>query len=187
MEEPVNEDYKKKVINAIAARVATELHAERRQVVLRWLEREIRAAATRQEPLDAVRKRYNDLLCQAGKSEQPNIVTVGSEKVLLDEDDAIALGAEFDTVVARTKSGCFIATACYGTYDHPSVQKFRWFRDNRLNCHSWGKHLVDTYNRLSPPVAAFLRNRPVVAAVVRRYLLAPILYIVVSAQKGSRL
>lgn len=84
------------------------------------------------------------------------------------------------------KGGCFIATACYGAYDHPAVQEFRWFRDNRLDQHPWGRRLVDAYYRLSPPIAAFLQERPVVAATVRRCLLAPILRLVVSARKGTR-
>ena len=73
--------------------------------------------------------------------------------------------------------GCFIATACYGAFEHPSVQEFRWFRDTRLNQHTWGRGLVDVYYRCSPPVARFLRSSPVAAAVVRKFLLAPILHV----------
>jgi hypothetical protein len=73
--------------------------------------------------------------------------------------------------------GCFIATACYGAYDHPSVQEFRWFRDARLNQCGWGRRFIDVYYRCSPPIAAFLKKTPAIAAVVRRCLLAPILLV----------
>lgn len=90
------------------------------------------------------------------------------------------------TVSSTPKTGCFIATACYGAYEHPSVQEFRWFRDNELNRHDWGRRLVEDYYRLSPPVAGFLRSRPAAAAVVRRCLLGPLLHIVTSIHKRSR-
>lgn len=83
-------------------------------------------------------------------------------------------------------SGCFIATACYGAYDHPAVQEFRWFRDARLSQWGWGRRFIETYYRLSPPMADFIRERPVLAATVRRCLLAPILRLVVLARKGSK-
>lgn len=76
-----------------------------------------------------------------------------------------------------TGKGCFIATACYGAYDHPSVQEFRWFRDTRLNQYAWGRRFINVYYRCSPSIAAFLERSPAIAAFVRRSLLAPILKI----------
>ena len=46
--------------------------------------------------------------------------------------------------------GCFIATICYGNYDHPAVQEFRWFRDARLNQRRWGRRFIAAYYRVSP-------------------------------------
>jgi len=50
-------------------------------------------------------------------------------------------------------SGCFIATAATGSYDHPKVLILRLFRDNFLQKYTWGRVLTKTYYKLSPPLA----------------------------------
>jgi len=94
--------------------------------------------------------------------------------VIAKEETAPALPAAPPT----RKTGCFIATACYGSYNHSAVQEFRWFRDNRLNGTPWGRCLVDAYYKLSPPLAAFLQRRPVMATAIRFAILAPTLRLV---------
>ncbi len=43
------------------------------------------------------------------------------------------------------KSGCFIATATMGSYDHPEVMKLRNFRDNWILEKKWGENFVTWY------------------------------------------
>ena len=86
---------------------------------------------------------------------------------------------------ADAKKGCFIATACYGDYEHPAVREFRWFRDTRMRQTTWGRLLVRSYYQCSPPIARFLQDKPAVAALVRRYLLAPILRVLRSAHERN--
>lgn len=66
-----------------------------------------------------------------------------------------------------TAGGCFIATAAFGSDEAPEVAALRRFRDNVLACSVFGRAFVRVYYRLSPPLAAWLRHRPVARARVR--------------------
>jgi tetratricopeptide (TPR) repeat protein len=68
--------------------------------------------------------------------------------------------------------GCYVATACYGDYDHPDVQLFRRFRDTRLLPTPAGRCVIALYYALSPWLAAHLPLR--IAAVLRRRVLEPL-------------
>ncbi|MCX5808055.1 MAG: TIGR03768 family metallophosphoesterase [Proteobacteria bacterium] len=50
-------------------------------------------------------------------------------------------------------SGCFIATAAYGSYFHPFVKMLRMFRDSVLLSSSLGRSFVECYYRVSPSIA----------------------------------
>ncbi|MCL2790589.1 MAG: delta-60 repeat domain-containing protein [Desulfobulbus sp.] len=53
----------------------------------------------------------------------------------------------------RTADACFIATASFGTFLHPSVGILRDFRDTFLLGNRCGRWLVDLYYRVSPSLA----------------------------------
>ena len=53
-------------------------------------------------------------------------------------------------------SGCFIATAAAGSYDHPKVLILRLFRDSILEKSTVGRILIRTYYRGSPPIARWI-------------------------------
>lgn len=72
--------------------------------------------------------------------------------------------------------GCFIATAAYGSYFHPYVHILRDFRDKVLLQTQWGKRVVDTYYRISPPAAEWISKREWARAIVRMTLL-PLVFI----------
>lgn len=50
----------------------------------------------------------------------------------------------------NTKSGCYIATAVYGSYNCPEVWTLRRYRDNVLNNSWYGKLFIRTYYAISP-------------------------------------
>lgn len=70
----------------------------------------------------------------------------------------------------KSSSGCFVATAVYGSYDHPAVLVLRAFRDRDLMPFAWGRLLVRTYYRVGPWLAAVVRRSPASGAAARTML-----------------
>jgi hypothetical protein len=68
-------------------------------------------------------------------------------------------------------SGCFIATAAYGSLMEPNVKILRDFRDRFLLHNSMGKGFVRLYNTYSPPMADFIAKHNSLKAMVRISLL----------------
>lgn len=64
-----------------------------------------------------------------------------------------------------------MATAAYGSYQDPHVQVLRTFRDRYLLTNRPGTWLTGLYYRTSPPLAAFIAERPWARAVARLGLL----------------
>jgi len=71
-------------------------------------------------------------------------------------------------------SGCFIATAAYGTPMAEEIQTLREFRDEYLLADPLGQALVNTYYRVSPPAAEFITEHPGLKPVVRAGLVPAI-------------
>ncbi len=68
-------------------------------------------------------------------------------------------------------SGCFIATAAFGSYLHPYVAVLTSFRDKFLNTHAAGRSFVSWYYRMSPPVANAIQTNEAAKAAVRILLI----------------
>ena len=69
-----------------------------------------------------------------------------------------------------SSGGCYIATMCYGDYDHPQVMILRDFRDSVLLHHSWGQTFVRFYYRNSPNWVEHLKNKRLINKVIRKLL-----------------
>jgi hypothetical protein len=72
---------------------------------------------------------------------------------------------------------CFIATAAYGTETATELNILRDFRDQVLLKNTLGSRFVETYYKLSPPVADFIAKNDFLRAVVREVLIDPIVNI----------
>ncbi len=78
---------------------------------------------------------------------------------------------------SNSGSACFIATAAYGTPMAQKIDVLRDFRDAHLLTNSLGMAFVDTYYRMSPPIADVVATHPALRAGVRMAL-APVLWLV---------
>jgi YVTN family beta-propeller protein len=79
-----------------------------------------------------------------------------------------------DTDYATTgndDSGCFIATAAYGSLMEPRVRILRAFRDRFLTKNAAGKGFLNLYYRYSPPIANFIKQHDSIRFMVRWSLL----------------
>jgi uncharacterized repeat protein (TIGR01451 family) len=72
-------------------------------------------------------------------------------------------------------SGCFIATAAYGSYLDPHVRVLRGFRDRHLLSNWAGRQLVGFYYRHSPVVAAVIA-RSASLRLATRWALTPMVF-----------
>jgi hypothetical protein len=66
-----------------------------------------------------------------------------------------------------SSGSCYIATACYGSYDCPQVLTFRNFRDTYLAQTILGKVFIKIYYALSPKIADWLKNKCRINAFIR--------------------
>lgn len=71
-------------------------------------------------------------------------------------------------------SGCFIATAAFGSYAHPYLHVLRDFRDDILMQNEAGRRFVDFYYRNSPPLADWIAQHDT-ARSITRVLLMPLI------------
>jgi hypothetical protein len=80
--------------------------------------------------------------------------------------------------VVQTTSGCFVATAAYGTPTAEQIAVLREFRDGVLLESAAGSQFIDLYYRLSPPIADFISGNSFLRTVVRELLVGPLVWVV---------
>jgi hypothetical protein len=71
------------------------------------------------------------------------------------------------TAMFKFGTGCFIATAAYGTPMAEEIQILREFRDEYLLANPVGEALVELYYTVSPPIAEFITEHPGLKPIVR--------------------
>lgn len=65
---------------------------------------------------------------------------------------------------------CFITTATYGSPFRPKVEVFREFRNQFLKTNLLGRIIIESYYKISPPIALWIRNNPQAKPVIRALL-----------------
>lgn len=60
---------------------------------------------------------------------------------------------------------CFVATAAFGDYDHPTVRILRTFRDQFLRAFGLGRAFISLYYEVGPTLATYIQNDVVRQAV----------------------
>ncbi|MGO9119690.1 MAG: pentapeptide repeat-containing protein [Desulfomonilaceae bacterium] len=71
-------------------------------------------------------------------------------------------------------SGCFVATAAYGTDTAAEVIILRSFRDTVLKQNALGQGFIAIYEKVSPPVSRMIASSPTARLLVRRFLIKPL-------------
>lgn len=99
------------------------------------------------------------------------VVTTGVSSESIDEGDED--GGSGGSSAAPLESGCFIATACYGTPMAEEVKTLSCFRDEYLLGNSLGKFFVKAYYKTSPMIADLISEHPYLKNLVR-WLLEPV-------------
>ncbi len=79
----------------------------------------------------------------------------------------VAEGTEPEPSSGGGGGGCFIATAAFGTPMAKEVRTLCRFRDDVLLKTIAGRNFVKLYYTASPPIADFIRNKPLLKAMVR--------------------
>ncbi len=90
--------------------------------------------------------------------------------IIVDPGGIAASGGSSYTVGGTSTgggSGCFIATAAFGSKLEKHVQMLRRFRNLYLMPYKIGRAFVKTYYRYSPPVAEFIADHDILRAMVR--------------------
>ena len=103
----------------------------------------------------------------------PVTVTMDSDKSATANFKQKSDGAEGNG--GETKK-CFIATAAYGSTEHPYLRILRDFRDGYLMPRKLGRIFVRFYYKYSPPIADFIGKHEGLKSVVRIVLLPAVAY-----------
>jgi hypothetical protein len=102
------------------------------------------------------------------------IADVNAAFTAITMDSSYSVRADFQ----QTSSPCCTATAAYGTPMAKEIGILRQFRDEYLLTNPAGKALVDTYYRVSPPMAGFITGNELVRTFVRELLVDPVVWLV---------
>jgi uncharacterized repeat protein (TIGR02543 family) len=107
--------------------------------------------------------------------DNPFVEWIGDVSTIADVEDAtttITMNDNYSiTATFKCITGCFIATAAYGTPMAKEIEILREFRDKYLMTNPVGKGLVEFYYRVSPPIAEFITEHPSLKPIVRVGLL----------------
>ena len=93
---------------------------------------------------------------------------------LAGQDSVLGIECAKELAKIEQKSGCFIATACYGTDTAPDVLTLRTFRDNVLLSSKTGRTFIKIYYLLSPPVAKVIESHYLLRSLVRQFFVKPL-------------
>ena len=138
------------------------------------------AAADPNEPFSAAGDLDGD--CTDNLTEYNNVIAQGgvmSDFVIAATSPDLD-GSEPIRTPGGPSGGCLIATAAYGTPLAVEIDTLRALRDGFLLRGALGTAFVDTYYRVSPPIARRVADNSALAAIVR-YALIPVLFLAVLA------
>ena len=73
---------------------------------------------------------------------------------------------------------CYIATAVYGSGDDEKVRELRDFKDEYLLKSETGKNFVDLYYKISPPIANYIADKPIIKTAIKELQIDPLVWLI---------
>ena len=128
---------------------------------------EVYHGATKEKAMQAASQSLKEVVPKGWREVGPFLGWIGPADSLSEAKDEV-----------NKHKGCFIATACYGSALAPEVSLLRRYRDLVLHRYALGRGFIRAYYRMSPPLADFLKSRPVARWLVRNVVLRPIVALV---------
>lgn len=107
--------------------------------------------------------------CESAYSDE-SIAYIGTEAEGAASAPVIGIPEPITAYPDLPDTGCFIATAAYGSQDVLPVRVLRTFRDSRLLTNAPGRAFVAWYYRNSPGMAGFVNRHPFLKPLVRTAL-----------------
>lgn len=98
------------------------------------------------------------------------LISMLSELIVLSDSD-------FENKIRNTpipKSGCFIATATMGDYNHPVVMDLRLFRDNWLLKRQWGESFTKWYYKHGPKASNIIDKSILLKKLTFIFIIKPL-------------
>lgn len=123
----------------------------------------------------------NHWISTYGKTNFPGFaVMVGVQKIPKKEineavryskdNDSITISYRPPTRVSKQKSGCFIATAVYGSSEEYQIKVLQSFRDNWLEKQIWGSAFINFYYRVGPYIGKYIKEHDPLRIPIRKLL-----------------
>lgn len=119
------------------------------------------------ESYDSIKELYDAIEANRDRRNIRSFATYLASRVALSSDEIIN---ELSEPVESSSDSCFIATAAYSTSRHPDLTTFRQFRDRHLLSNTFGKQLVRLYYKISPSIANYIGQKPIVKLFLRSQL-----------------
>lgn len=91
------------------------------------------------------------------------VMTISTETEALDKRQS-------QSTSSQSKEGCYIATACYGSYNTPELLVFRNFRDTKLNKTLFGRSFIKVYYKTSPFLVKVIGDNKSINKFIKRCL-----------------
>lgn len=135
-------------------------------------------SAKRTSGLDSVTKHELETklfeLCQKGKVlDAIRAYRDTTGEPLKESTEFVKKFIEKNNVALPKKGRCFVATACYGSYDAPEVLILRKYRDEKLLNTFLGSAFVRFYYAVSPSIARKLDKSERLKIYTRKFILGP--------------
>lgn len=91
-------------------------------------------------------------------------------QALLEHFPIAKMSSSVNATNRNKKEGCYIATACYGSYDTPELLVFRNYRDNVLSKSLLGRLFIRCYYLISPFLVKVFFNKHGINRATRKLL-----------------